>query len=116
LKFTLENRSSGRRCIASRVQLLFWGEIQTQEVRISAPPGWRSRELRCSSGEGWCGYEWFAVDEGVLPGSRLVGFGVTYVSADQPLLRSWVIDLGRRRVEMPIGTVGGLADPVPSTG
>jgi hypothetical protein len=109
LRFTLENRSSGGRCIANRVQLLFQSKIQTQGVRVSAPAGWRSREVSCTFGGGWCGYEWFAVGEGVRAGLKLSGFGATYVPSDQPLLRSWIVDLGRRRVEMLIGTVGGVS-------
>lgn len=109
LRFTLENRSSNVDCIATRVLILFSSAIRTPGISVSAPSGWRSREVRCASGDGKCGYEWSAVEQGVPKGGRLGGFGMTYIQTEQPYLKSWIIDLGRRRVEMPIGTVSGLA-------
>jgi hypothetical protein len=116
IRFTLENRSSNSRCVASRVQLLFRSAILLDGIRVVTPSGWRRRELACASGPGWCGYEWMALDTGVPAGGHQAGFGITYVPGEQPLMKSWIVDLGRRRVEMPTGAVGGRPDPERPTG
>jgi hypothetical protein len=116
LRFTLENRSSHSRCVAKRVQLLFRSAVQLEGIRVVTPTGWQRRELTCASGPGWCGYEWSATNVGVPAGGRQAGFEISYVPADQPDLKSWIVDLGSRRVEMPIGTVGAWPDPVGTTG
>jgi hypothetical protein len=43
----------------------------------------------------------------VPPGHALSGFGLSYVAADAPAQKSWIVDVGQRRVEMAIGSVGG---------
>ncbi len=107
IRFTLRNRSANVRCSATRVEVLFASRLRTEAFRVSAPTNWTSRDLPCPDGKGSCGFEWRANGIGVPSGQELAGFGLTYVPADAPRLRSWVVDVGRRRVEMPIGTVGG---------
>lgn len=107
IRLTLQNRSTNPRCTATRVQLLYVNAIRAEGFKVSTPAGWTSREVRCASGQGVCGFEWRAKEAGVRAGQALPGFGLSYIQADQPRPKSWIIDVGRRRVEMPIGTVAG---------
>jgi hypothetical protein len=105
--FTLQNRSTKPQCSATRVQYLFVTALRTERFRVAVPPGWTSRELRCPKAPGFCGFEWRANGAGVPAGQALQGFGLSFLSVDASNAKSWVIDVGRRRVEMPIGNVGG---------
>lgn len=107
IRYTLRNRSTNPRCSAARVHVLFVSKLRSEMFRVSVPPGWTSRAVSCSRGPGSCGFEWRADEGGVPPGQELRGFGLSYVAADAPYPKSWIVDVGRRRVEMPIGTVGG---------
>jgi hypothetical protein len=107
IRLTLQNRSTNLGCTATKVQLLYASAIRPEGFKVSTPAGWTSREVRCASGQAVCGFEWRAKEAGVLAGQALPGFGLSYIQADQPRPKSWIIDVGRRRVEMPIGTVAG---------
>jgi hypothetical protein len=106
VRYTLQNRSTGPQCPATRVVVLFSGQLRSAAFRVSTPAGWRRRDVPCETGGGVCGFEW-RTRHGVLPGAELPGFGLVYDPAEAPLPRSWIVDVGRRRVEMPIGTAGG---------
>lgn len=112
LRLTLINRSSDAHCVASRVQWLFEGRIRTAEMTITSPPSWTSHGLLCTDGVGVCGVEWRAADTGVLQGRDLPGFGLRYNPSSSPRPKSWVVFVGRRQVEMPIGSVGSHIGPV----
>jgi hypothetical protein len=109
IRFTLQNRSINPQCSATRVQYLFVTALRTERFKVAVPTGWTSRELRCPGAPGFCGFEWRANGVGVPAGQTLQGFGLSYLSVDAPNAKSWIIDVGRRRVEMPIGNVGGEA-------
>lgn len=111
LRLTLRNRSSGTQCAATRVLWLFAGPIRRGEVTITTPAAWTNHDLPCADGAGTCGVEWRATDPGVLPGQDLPGFGLQYNPLNTPPPRSWVVHVGERRVEMPIGVVGSRLGP-----
>jgi hypothetical protein len=102
----LTNRSTNRACLATRVQFLFAGPVRAAAVRVTTPAGWASREVPCDTGGGVCGFEWRTDSAGVEPGRTRTGFGLTYDPADTPLAKLWIVDVGRRRVQLPIVTVG----------
>jgi hypothetical protein len=106
VRYTLENRSVNPECLATRAMVLFSGRLRRAAFRVSAPSGWTTRDVPCRTGAGICGFEWRARD-GVLPGRQLGGFGLEYDPAAVPRPVSWIVDVGRRRVEMTIGAVGG---------
>ncbi len=103
--FTLQNRSTTATCRAQRVTLLFHRGIARTAIRLSSPPGWTMVTVPCQEQPLVCGVVWSSAP-GVPAGGSLRGFGLWY---GQPggLLRIWIIDVGRRRVAVPIGTVGG---------
>jgi hypothetical protein len=103
--YTLINRSTGRHCLATRVVVLFSGRLRREAFRISTPPGWIAFQAPCRTG-GVCGFGW-RTRHGVPPGEQRSGFGLAYDPADAPLPREWLVDVGPRRLLMPIGTVGG---------
>lgn len=107
VQYTLKNRPANPSCVATRVQVLFHEQLSPAAFRVSMPPAWTSLEVRCPSGVGSCGFEWRARGVGILPGQELGGFGLAYDPARAPRPRSWIVEVGRRRVEMPIGNVGG---------
>lgn len=106
-QYTLRNRSTNPRCAATRVQVLFVSALRPEVFRVTVPSGWTSRVVPCSMEPGSCGFEWRATESGVPPGQELGGFGLSYVAADAPDSQSWIVDVGRRRVEMRYGIVGG---------
>lgn len=106
VSYTLQNRSTGPECPATRIVVLFSGQLRPAAFRVSTPAGWTRHDVPCETGGGVCGFEW-RTRHGVLPGAALPGFGLAYDPAEAPLPRSWIVDVGRRRVEMAIGTVGG---------
>jgi hypothetical protein len=106
VRYNLQNRSTGPDCTASRVVVLFSGQLRPAAFRVSTPAGWNRHDVPCETGGGICGFEW-RTRHGVRPGTELDGFGLAYDPAEAPLPRSWIVDVGRRRVEMLIGTVGG---------
>jgi hypothetical protein len=112
VRYTLKNRSANPTCLAARVTVLFSGRLPSGAVRVSSPPGWSAADAPCQAGGGACGIEW-RTREGVRPGKELTGFGLAYDSTSTPLQKVWIVDLGRRRVEMPIGTVGGIVESEP---
>ncbi len=114
LRLTLMNRSTNRACSATRVQFLFAGPLRAPAVRVTTPTGWTSGEVPCDTGAGTCGFEWRTDRAGVTPGHALTGFGLTYEHASAPLAKSWIVDVGRRRVQMPIGTVDGEVAGTPA--
>jgi hypothetical protein len=106
IRYTLRNRSTNPACSATGATVLFSGQLSRATVRVSAPPGWTTRDVPCQTGGGVCGIEWRTRD-GVLAGHELPGFGLTYPATKSPRQKVWIVDVGGRRVEMPIGTVGG---------
>lgn len=112
LRLVLSNTSSDAQCVAPRVQWLFAGPIRTAEMTVTSPPSWTTHELPCAEGPATCGVEWQATDTGVLPGQELSGFGLRYNPLNTPRPRSWVVHVGERRVEMPIGVMGSRLGPV----
>lgn len=112
LRLTLSNRSSDARCVATRVQWRFAGPIQTAEMTITSPASWTTHTLPCAEGPPTCGVEWQAPDTGVLPGQELSGFGLRYNFLNTPRPTSWVVHVGERQVEMPIGAMGSRLGPV----
>jgi hypothetical protein len=106
VRYSLQNRSTRPECPATRVVLLFSGQLRPAAFRVSTPAGWKRHAVPCETGGGVCGFEW-RTRHGVLPGTELPGFGLAYDPAKAPLPRSWIVDVGRRRVEMLIGTAGG---------
>lgn len=113
LRLTLSNRSSGARCVATRVQWLFAGPIRTSEMTITAPASWSTYMLPCAEGPATCGVEWQAADTGVFQGQDLSGIGLRYNPLNTPRPTSWVVHVGERQVEMPIGAMGSRLGPVP---
>lgn len=109
LRFTLMNRSTSRSCLATRVLFLFEDPLRPAAIRVTTPTGWTSREVPCETGGGARGFEWRTDLAGVMPGHALAGFGLTYDQASAPFAKSWMVDLGRRRVIAMIGTAGGNA-------
>ena len=103
VRYSLQNRSTRPECRATRVAVLFSGQLRPAAFRVSTPAGWKQHDVPCERGGGVCGFEW-RTRHGVLPGYQLPGFGLAYDPAEAPLPRSWVVDVGRRRVEMLIGT------------
>jgi hypothetical protein len=106
IRYTLRNRSTNPACAATQATVLFAGPLARAAVRVSSPPGWTSHDVPCDVGGGVCGIDW-KTRLGVRPGEELRGFGLAYESVGAPRQRVWIIEVGRRRVEMPIGTVGG---------
>jgi hypothetical protein len=109
VRYTLRDRSTNPACLGTRVTLLFWERLPPGAVRVLAPEGWRTMDVPCQGGAGACGVEWHT-GGGVRPGEDLRGFGLAYDSTRTPRQKLWIVDVGRRRVEMAIGTVGGLID------
>lgn len=107
VRFTLQNRSANTRCVARSVQYWFVSAIVPERFRVSGPPGWSVRAMACPRSKGSCGFEWQSDGAGVSAGQQLGGFRMSYLSVEAPNARSWIIDLGRRRVEMPVGNVAG---------
>jgi hypothetical protein len=103
--YTLINRSTRSNCLATRVVVLFAARIRPEAFRVSTPPGWIAFQTPCQTG-GFCGVGW-RTRHGVPPGDQRSGFGLAYDPADAPLPRQWWVDVGARRLLMPIGTVGG---------
>jgi hypothetical protein len=106
VRYRLQNRSTGPACPATRVVVLFSKQLRPTAFRVSTPAGWTRHDFPCETGGGVCGFEWRA-RHGVLPGTELSGFGLAYDPAQAPLPKSWIVDVGRRRVEMGIGIAGG---------
>ncbi len=106
LHLTLSNRSSDARCVATRVQWLFESSVPPSATTITTPATWTSDYLPCGDRPGTCGVEWRATDTGVLPGQDLSGFGLRYNPLNTPRPTSWVVHVGERQVEMPIGAMG----------
>jgi hypothetical protein len=102
--YTLINRSTHRQCLATRIVVLFEARVRPEAFHVSTPPGWIAFGAPCQTG-GVCGFGW-RTRHGVPPGEQRSGFGLAYDPADAPLPREWVVDVGRRRLNMPIGTVG----------
>jgi hypothetical protein len=103
--YTLVNRSTRRQCLATRLVVLFSARLRREAFRVSTPPGWIAFDAPCTTG-GICGFGWYT-RQGLVPEAQRTGFRLVYDPADAPLPREWVVDVGRRRVQMPIGTVGG---------
>lgn len=103
--YTLINRSTRGPCLATRVVVQFSARVRPEAFRVSAPPGWIAFDAPCHTG-GVCGFGW-RTRHGVPPGEQRSGFGLAYDPADAPLPREWWVDVGRTRLRMPIGTVGG---------
>jgi len=106
VRFSLRNRSTGPDCPATRVVVLFSEQLRSAAFRVSTPAGWKRHDVPCETGGGICGFEW-RTRHGVLPGTELPGFGLAYDPAETPGPRSWIVDVGRRRVQMGIGTARG---------
>ena len=106
-RYTLGNRSTSSACFATRVVMLFDGPLRPAAFRVSVPSGWMVREVPCQPDGGVCGFEWRAHGGGVPPGEQLAGFGLAYDPAGVPQPKAWLIDVGPRRIEMPIGRVAG---------
>ena len=66
VRYVLRNRSTGPECPATRVVVLFSGQLRPAAFRVSAPPGWTRHVVPCEKGGGVCGFEWRA-RHGVLP-------------------------------------------------
>ncbi len=105
VSFTLENRSTPASCRATAVIVVFQAGVQSDQIRIATPEGWKATQLTCASDGRVCGIEWRTHDQEVGPGQSLPGFGLS--SSLQGLLKGWVIEVGGRRVSMPYGHVGG---------
>ncbi len=108
VRYELRNRSTGPACLAKRVTVLFESRLPPSVFRVSTPSGWLAKDVPCENDEGVCGIEWHS-QVGVGPGQALGGFGLAYDSRMGVRPKVWIIDLGRRRVKKPIGTVGGIA-------
>ena len=102
--FTLVNRSTSDGCRATRVAIVFETAISRDAIRVSTPAGWAATNTPCDSAKWVCGVTWQAAN-GLRPGLSQTGFGMT--SSESRLLKAWVVDVGRRRVSMPIGHVSG---------
>jgi hypothetical protein len=87
------------------VVVMFEEQLPPGLVRASALFGWLIADVPCPTGGGVCGVEWHTRN-GVRPGDELSGFGLTYDSAKTPRQERWIVDVGRRRVQMFSGTVG----------
>jgi hypothetical protein len=103
VQYTLVNRSTRRHCLATRVVVLFSARLRPEAFRVSTPPGWIAFDAPCKTG-GICGFGWYT-RHGLAPGAQRSGFGLAYDAGDAPLPREWAVDVGRRCVQMPIGTV-----------
>lgn len=106
IDFTLENRSSGRRCVAHMVLITF-GPAGPREIAPSAPPGWTWSPILCS-GAGvrvmHCGVVWRA-PRGLEPKRQLAGFRLS--KPNSVVMHAWTIEVGGVYVGLPYGTVGG---------
>jgi hypothetical protein len=104
ITFTLMNRSTSSDCSARRVTLLFEFPVSHGALQVSTPAAWTATEIHCDTADGVCGVVWRA-QNGVSIRQSQSGFGI--VSTVSGLLKVWIVDVGRRRVSMPIGHVGG---------
>jgi len=105
VNYTLINRSTRRQCRATRVVVLFSTRLRPEAFRVSTPAGWIAFDAPCHTG-GICGFGWHT-RHGVAPGAQRTGFGLSYDPTDAPVPHEWSVDVGHRRVRMPIGTVSG---------
>jgi hypothetical protein len=110
IQFTLSNKSESRDCRATRVIVLFMSPVRRDAIQVSTPIGWAGSYARCESGDGTCGVVWRS-RVGVPAGESVSGFGIQCDSS--LLLKIWTVDVGRRRVAMPIGHVGGRVGGLP---
>jgi len=106
IDFTLENRSSDRRCVAHMVLITF-GPAAPREIAPSAPPGWTWTPVLCS-GAGLrvmhCGVVWRA-PRGLEPKRQLAGFRLS--KPNSVVMHAWTIEVGGAFVGLPYSTVGG---------
>jgi hypothetical protein len=93
VRYTLKNRSRNPVCLASRVVVVFEARLSPGLVHASAPVGWTTTYVPCQTSGGVCGVEW-RTRHG-------------YDSTRTPRQKLWIVEVGRRRVQMSIGTVGG---------
>jgi len=105
----LLNTSASHACRATRLTLEFKSGVEPDWIRVSAPPGWSHSYMGCASGGRACGIDWRS-KPGVGAGDSQGGF---VVMCDPRRLKSWTVDLGRRRVRFPYGWVGGSVGPAP---
>lgn len=112
VRFRLSNRSTHPRCRATRAAVIFRSRLPESALRISTPSGWTPHDVPCSTGDGSCGVEWRS-PAGITAGESLDGFGLVFVAAATPRLDKWILDVGRRTVTMPIGTVGSRLSTAP---
>jgi len=105
-RYMLENRSTGRRCVATRAVVLFAEPLQPEAFEVTTPDGWHQSWMPCDATPGVCGLEWRS-DRGVRPGDAAGGFGLKYNLLTNPRQTAWLIDVGGRRVHMPAGHISG---------
>jgi hypothetical protein len=102
--FTLQNRSTSPECLATRATLLFHYGVQEQDIRLRTPPGWTRELVRCNDAPDVCGVRWSGTP-GVGAGELQRGFSIQH-QQKRAFFRIWIVDVGPRRVAVPIGTIG----------
>ena len=105
----LLNRSASHECRATRLILEFKAGVEPNWIQVSTPSGWRQSYVDCTSGDRVCGIAWHS-KPGVAAGDSQDGFGVM---CDPRRLKSWTVDVGKRRIALPYGWVGGSVGPAP---
>ncbi|MBP1775527.1 MAG: hypothetical protein H6Q86_1533 [candidate division NC10 bacterium] len=104
------SRAEAAKCQARRVTLLLTRPALREVTTVTTPKGWTVAETPCTEPERVCGYVWRS-KRGVAPGESQAGFGIGLFPPSR--LKIWIVDVGKRRVEMPIGYVGGAVGPLP---
>lgn len=106
INFTLENRSTDRRCVAHMVVITFQ-PATPRDIVPSAPLGWTSAPILCS-GAGvrvmHCGVVWRS-PRGLESKRQLAGFGLS--KPNSVVMHAWTIEVGETFVGLPYGSVGG---------
>ncbi len=103
----LVNTSISRACRATQVTLELTSGVERDWIQVSTPSGWRPSYVGCASGGRVCGISWRS-ESGIGAGHSQDGF---VVMCDPRRLKSWTVDVGKRRVALPYGRVGGSRGP-----